>query len=255
MRLGFRSESLIVKRWVPLFATKVGVDKKLALQVYKQRKEKYLCSQHTVALYGALKYVEQAEKSCSVCCYSPTGPDRRKVTDFPWARLRKSEDTACVIEDSVALYTDNTIRPSDINWLCDACRRVICRPVVMTENVPHDEESLESSDSLFDPGPTRRSIRACIRFVRRKLWDDDGSLIVFLSQVREKYDSIVSDLGEQEFWLKDNRSLKKYMLPSLAATGIFLEIGSRKIGSFFCTTESLKDCRQRKGAEVFRCVL
>ena len=42
--------------------------------------------------------------------------------------------------------------------------------------------------------------------------------------------------AENPHEIKDARTLKKYILPSLASTGIYLEMGSRKVGFYLCKT-------------------
>lgn len=177
----------------------MGIEINLALQVYKQREE------NTFAL-GIHLLCKMPSKLLS----KPRNPvlfvaflflDLIQETFWSFPGLDSpGQDTARAIEDSVAVYTENTIRPSDIKRLCDACRCAICRPVSMTENIPRDETSLDRSDNRFDPGPTPRSIRICILFVRKKLWSEDGTHIIFVSQVREKYNSVVFDVGALDFW-------------------------------------------------------
>ena len=113
---------------------------------------------------------------------------------------------------------------------------MIFRQVSVRETRPRQEIP---GRMRFDYGPTPSAIRKSINWVRKTL-STKGKLIVFLTEVWRFYQTAVNE-AENPHEIKDARTLKKYILPSLASTGIYLEMGSRKVGSYLCTTASFSE--------------
>lgn len=86
--------------------------------------------------------------------------------------------------------------------------------------MPRDQRKSNASEHMVDYGPTPISIRLCIRYVRDAI-NTGRCSVVFLTDIRKLYGKYVSEDGERTVSLKDNRSFKKYLQPSLAMTDIF----------------------------------
>ncbi|KAI0564576.1 hypothetical protein FGB62_25g245 [Gracilaria domingensis] len=159
------------------------------------------------------------------------------------------ESVMSMVEDSIAVYTENCVRPADIRQLCDGCRPVILRQVDMEDvrptlrvnfrSGPTSNAAVYTSDRGFDHGPTPNSIKATIRYVRDLLWDKKKkTLVVFLADAQAFYNKYCGLSNEQNHRIADIRTLKKYICPSLAATDILPRVASRKIGTVFYCVQS-----------------
>lgn len=154
--------------------------------------------------------------------------------------MKVNSSTVCVVEDSLAVYTENSMRPEQITVLCDACCKVICRDINVKENIPRDETEAKKPDELFFHGPTPKSVLKAINWIRDTLWHDPGVSVIFLSQARKEHDKCCSHFGEGEKQIRSNATLKRYLLPSLPVTNIHLQVRSKRIGSYFCTMASFQ---------------
>lgn len=146
------------------------------------------------------------------------------------------------------MYTDNTMRPSDIKQLYAGYRRVILLGVDMKNMNPRETFDLGSripqdiyqSDNVFSHGLTLKAIRNTMWYIRdcHRETSSEKSHNVFMSKIRDVYKDAAINLGKGAHMIMDDRTLKNYLCPSLAATNILPRIGSRKVGTYFCCWES-----------------
>lgn len=151
------------------------------------------------------------------------------------------------MEDAVAFYSDNSLRPSDIIFLYDGFRRVVLRVVDMRQMLPHQSfdfgprrsADIFLADSGFYHGPSPKAVIHTIRYIRELLWSKEKEcpLVAFMKQARQQYEENVNYLGESHSIVRNDRTLKTYLCPSLSVTNIVLRRRSRKIGMFFCTLD------------------
>lgn len=64
-----------------------------------------------------------------------------------------------------------------------------------------------------------------------------SSFIYFFTNERAFYRNSLQHTGEEKEVVKDDRTLKSYLCPSLALTSITLRLGSKKVGSYFCSVD------------------
>lgn len=179
--------------------------------------------------------------SCSICSNSGDKRECGRVTNFNWNKISFDEDMRCVVEDSVAEYTENRIHPVDINRVCDSCRLVVCRGVSVSSNTV-------VAAAPFDYSKSRKAVHRCINWVRNRPprkgdphSGDPKRYVVFLAEVFQKYRQFVVATGEEEFSFKQARDLRKYLQPPLASMEIYLKrTDSNRVGYYFCTTETFK---------------
>ena len=243
-------------RWASAFAKKAGVSKEHCLRIWDNPMESLLCERHTNSLKNALDVVKAADRSCSICCEFSNTRKKRRLVRFPWDKIREHPVVRCIVEDAVAEFTDNRLRASHIRFLCDSCRRVILRAVDMQKMEPQSfamstkprSRTTFLSDRGFFHGRSPNSVRMTISFIREKLWSVDvkksTSFVVFMQDVRKFYEDAARSIGEGNRIVRDDRTLKMYLCPSLAVTNIVSQQGSRKMGSYFCSLETFDEISQ-----------
>lgn len=253
-RLSRSANQHLRNQWIKVFSSKTEVSRAHAARIWNCALEVFLCPAHTSKMKNALEDARTNMRACSICMGGVSSRKKKRVVKFDWVKLSKNECVRCVVEDAVAVFTENSIRPSDIRQLCDGCRRVILRQVDMegivvrsgykrASRLPHD---VYTSDSGFCHGPTPKAVKATISRIRSLLWKKGSEInhVVFISDAQKFYALKCQEYGEHLQTIGDIRTLKKYLCPSLAATDILPRVGSRKIGSFFYCVESFDSLAQ-----------
>ena len=231
--------------WCDQFATKANIEMSEALYVFENATRVLLCDRHrSMSRNVALSVVAELE-ACTIC--GNVG-DRRycgRVTKFNWERIALNVEARCVMEDAVALYTDNRLYAGAIDRLCDLCRLVVCRGLDMKG------EAIVVGDhgcAPFDYGKSKRAVQRCISWVRDRLLRQDQtnsqeaiSHVIFLTEVFGKYQEYVVETGEQGVAFTQTRDLRRFLQPHLAASGTHCErTDAYKIGYYFCTLNTFK---------------
>lgn len=229
------SEAWKIEKWIQDFSKQMVIGTAVAKEIVKNADNIKLCSRHYSAMRNVMMVIEANEKACSIC--GPTGDKRYagEVTKFPIESLNENEDILCVVEDCLSVLTDNRLQPRDVKFVCPPCRlvtlsRVSMKTMDLRLNVP-----LYRGE--FDYGPTPSLVLKCIQYVRDQL-RTKNRMFVKLKEVHELYLELVKSSwssGIKKLAHSDIRTLRKYIQPPLAQTKIHLELGAKKVGSFFCT--------------------
>ena len=104
------------------------------------------------------------------------------------------------------------------------------------------------ADGGFYHGKSPRSIKLTINYIWERLWSFNSavrtSFVVFMQEAREYYENAARSVGENHAIVKDDRTLKLYLCPSLAVTNIVARQGSRRLGTFFCSLHTFDEVAQ-----------
>lgn len=134
---GFRTARLqsspehMKEAWVKHFWRKIGVGRELCIVIWENALKIILCTRHTSVMKNALKKATAAEKSCSIFGGRTTARRKVPLVAFRLDRICRNPIVQAIVEKSIACFTENTVRPSDIKFLCDGCRRVALRLIDM----------------------------------------------------------------------------------------------------------------------------
>ena len=229
------------EHWSKGFALKAGVSLDCAASIFENPTGVLLCERHrAMAKNVALSTVAELH-SCSICGNVGEKRASGRVTSMDWQKISENVEVRCVMEDAVALFTDNRVYAGEIQRLCDVCRLVVCRGLDMRSN------SVAGGSLPFDYGRSRRAVRRSIAWVRdrlprnRKTNVDLSTHVVFLSDAFKRYREFVIETGEQSVALTQARDLRRYLQPPLAASGIFCEkTESKRVGYYFCTHDTFR---------------
>ena len=120
LRLDNRSQA-IRKAWRDHFAQKAGVGSFLASELLHNCCDQVLCPSHTSLMSNCLLFFELLATRCSICHRQEKKRRKQEVKVMDHESLQKNEDVMCLVEDALAVYTDNAVRLSDVKQPCAPC--------------------------------------------------------------------------------------------------------------------------------------
>lgn len=95
--------------WISFFMRKTGAANPDCDAVWSFVISIYLCKNHTNVMENALTEAKNAERSCSTCGGLANARRKQRVAHFNCRKLRGNPSVQVLVEDAIAVYTDNYI--------------------------------------------------------------------------------------------------------------------------------------------------
>lgn len=109
-----KKEGWMIQKRIQKFAELYDIGTCLSSHIVENGKNARLCPKHAASQRKFMEEVEANRMRCSVCDGTSSNRPSGDITPFSLNRFNNSLGARCMIEDSLALRTDNRIQISDL---------------------------------------------------------------------------------------------------------------------------------------------
>lgn len=136
-------------KWIDKFAAHYGFGTAVFSYTVSHFYYVRLCPKHSAVEKTIMLEIESSAIRCSIRSTTTASRPTGDLTKFDLDRFSNASDARCLVEDALALRTDNRVQLKDLKYLCSPCRLVVCNRVYMRQSLPsRDQSSLVVSISI-----------------------------------------------------------------------------------------------------------